>query len=167
MHMKFTSEAIARFYNFVGNPVGNQKCRIWHGYLDKDGYGRIRMDGIRIHAHRVACFLAHGDPPSYSHLACHHCDMPWCVEGGHLFWGTAKDNYDDSVSKNRRATRHIMRKLTPDDVRAIRAAEGTCLEVGKLFGVGAMMVSKIRRRIAWFNISDEVEKYKDVTIARR
>src|SRR5215469_10681061 len=45
--------------------------------------------------------------------------------------------------------RHGSAKLTVAQVRAIRASTGTCRAVGAEFGVAAITISVIRRRVAW------------------
>lgn len=168
MTSKYTAPALRRFHSYVSSPTGKRGCRIWRGYLDKDGYGRIRMDGVRLHAHHVACELERGPAPTPLHQACHTCDEPWCVEGSHLFWGTVQGNHIDAVMKGRKKPNRVRRKLTPSDVVAIRKAGGSCITIGKQFGVSAMMVSKIKRRLAWDNITDDgVEVYDDVQIVGR
>lgn len=48
---------------------------------------------IKIAVHRLACWLAHGDPPSQAHECCHACpNKPWCVRPACLRWGTHQEN---------------------------------------------------------------------------
>jgi hypothetical protein len=45
-------------------------------------------------------------------------------------------------------------KITEDDVRAIRVAEGTCKDVGARFGICGASVHLIRHRVNWSHVED-------------
>ena len=77
-------------------------CWEWTGYRDRLGYGRLRVDGSLMLAHRVAWELEHGYISEGLNV-CHHCDNPPCVRPNHLFLGTQRDNIKDSVHKGRHA----------------------------------------------------------------
>lgn len=90
-------ESIARFASMHTVTEG---CWEWLGWKDRDGYGRLRIGGRQaMRAHRLAWLITHGDPGRK--LVCHRCDNPSCVRVDHLFLGTAKDNWQDMVSKGR------------------------------------------------------------------
>lgn len=74
----------------------------WHftGYINKAGYGQIKIINNVIHAHRASWILHNGHVPS-GLLVCHKCDNPKCVNPDHLFLGTHKDNAIDMVIKGR------------------------------------------------------------------
>jgi hypothetical protein len=48
---------------------------------------------------------------------CHECDNFWCVNPNHLYLGTAKNNHDDFVERNRAKYDNIISKLTSRDAR--------------------------------------------------
>lgn len=88
----------------VDNPGG---CWIWHGALNRHGYGVLAMS--RSHqprnmlAHRVAWVILHGPIPD-GMLCLHRCDVPACVNSEtHLFLGTQSDNMTDAARKGRNA----------------------------------------------------------------
>lgn len=91
------------------------------------GYGRVRVNGKRIRAHRAAFLREHGWLPP---VVRHTCDNTWCINVLHLREGTQRDNVQDRVDRDRsaRRERNGRAKLTEDQVAAIReryAAGGT------------------------------------------
>lgn len=95
-----------RFWAKVDRSAGADACWPWTSGLTEDGYGQFAGPaGERLRAHRVAYELTHGAlPPGL--FACHGCDNRPCCNPKHLFAGTAKDNYQDSLVKGRARLRH-------------------------------------------------------------
>ena len=58
-------------------------CWIWQLYIDKDGYGRERRNGVIDSAHRRAYQDAFGSIPDGCELD-HLCNVPACVNPTHL-----------------------------------------------------------------------------------
>lgn len=53
-----------------------------------------------------------------------------------------------------RGVDHADCRLTPDDIRSIRAAENrTCRQLAAAYGCSAMNISKIKRRITWDHVT--------------
>ena len=102
---------------FFGKVIRGQGDACWqwigaangpYGDSRRGGYGVLAVPGVdprRNHmrlAHRVAWELMRGPvPPGLFVL--HSCDNRRCVNPGHLFLGTARDNTRDMMSKGRHA----------------------------------------------------------------
>ena len=74
-------------------------CWEWKGGKT-EGYGQLNYHGVQSRAHRIAWELKNGEIPDGMYI-CHSCDNPSCCNPNHLFMGTAKDNTDDCISKDR------------------------------------------------------------------
>jgi hypothetical protein len=76
-----------------------------------------------ISAHRVSWMFHNGEIPN-DLLVLHHCDMPACVNPGHLYLGTPQDNIDDKMARGRHVAvggeDHGCAKLSEKDVAHIR-----------------------------------------------
>ncbi len=110
----------------------NNECVIFKGLKDKNGYGRIIINGKPIKAHRLAYRLYHpksGNKIRYK-LICHHCDNPSCINPEHLFIGTPKDNTQDAVNKGR----HHSQKITHCPKGHIYDTANTYLQPSKRSG---------------------------------
>src|SRR5207247_10195698 len=91
-----------RFWSLVDKSA-NGGCWEWQGEVTKRGYGRFRVKGKRVQAHRFAYEITHGPIPAEQNV-CHECDNPPCVRPAHLWPGTQKQNIQDAKSKGRLAT---------------------------------------------------------------
>jgi hypothetical protein len=136
-----------------------EDCWEWHGntLAHKMPYGRVYYEGKQVLAHRLSYALHNGYLPDDA-LVLHHCDNPKCVNPRHLYLGDHTDNAQDRVQRNRsnpkRGEDAATSKLTEDQVRAIRAAFGTCDELAKEFGVSRSLISLVRTRKVWAHIQE-------------
>ena len=148
-------------------PEPNTGCWLWTGHALWSGYGQFRVspNSTDTHklAHRVSWELYRGEIPDRL-FVCHTCDVRCCVNPQHLFLGTAKDNTQDAVKEKRmglrikrpdmgmKGTAHPKAKLTDEQVRAIRKAQGRLVDLAAQFGVSIAVISKVRLRQLWRHI---------------
>jgi hypothetical protein len=128
-------------------------CHEWQGCLLPNGYGQVHLKGKTVLAHRAAYEVANGPIPD-GLFVLHSCDNRKCVNPDHLSVGTRDDNAADMVSKLRQAhgTKNGHAKLTSEQVRDIRAAIGSCKEIGARYSVTYSTVSMIRSGRIWKHV---------------
>ena len=85
-----------RFFNHVKK---TSSCWLWSAYKDKNGYGRIKVNGVSRCAHVVSWAIKNKREPDNCIL--HSCDNPSCVNPDHLRDGTHRENTQDSVNRKR------------------------------------------------------------------
>lgn len=128
-------------------------CLNWTGFVQSSGYGTVSVWGKHQLVHRMAWTLEHDKPVPPGMCICHACGNRRCINPNHLFVGSAKDNYDDMISKGRgkmfgenfSGTRtNRKRKLSDDDVRAIRASTDKAAWLAQQYGVGITHISLVK-----------------------
>ena len=75
-------------------------CWIWTAVLSNRRYGKFKLKGKMMSAHRASWIFANGKIPD-GMCVLHHCDNPPCVNPDHLWLGTNKDNSGDMIKKGR------------------------------------------------------------------
>lgn len=75
---------------------GEDGCLLWLGAVDRKGYGRIKVGGRMLQAHRVNYELNVGPIPDGLHLD-HLCRNPPCIEPTHLEPVTPRENYERGI----------------------------------------------------------------------
>jgi len=132
-------------------------CIEWAGHKNPRGYGRRRVNGRLVMAHRVAYEEANGPIPA-GLVVMHSCDNPGCVNPRHLSVGTPADNNTDRDSKGRQARlrgeRNGMAVLTLD--RAIEVAKDPRIYplIAAEYGISIPTVSAIKVGRLWPDIPD-------------
>jgi len=145
-----------RFWSRVAITADNDRCWLWLGSTNQDGYGRFNRDGKVIQAHRYAWKLANGREPDG--LVLHHCDTPRCVNAKHLYVGTDADNARDRSARNRvaKGERSGKAKLTVADVKIIKQLlqqNVRSVIIAKMFPhVTDGAIRGIKRGVSWAHV---------------
>ena len=138
------------------------ECVLASGALSSDGYGKRKIGGKTLRAHRVAYCEHHG--VSLQDIAglviMHRCDNRACVNPQHLAIGSHQENMRDMVSKGRAAKgeRCGRAKLSAADVEAIRrdyvprSRSASAAVIATRYGVSRRCVASIVERRTWRHI---------------
>jgi hypothetical protein len=124
----------------------------WNWLADHNRYGHLKVNGKYVAAHRFAYKHFNGEIPEKM-LVCHKCDNSLCVNPNHLFLGTYKDNHNDMVAKNRRASfvgeKNGRSKLTAIQAKEIKDDLRPYREIAKQYNVSHTIVGLIKKGKVW------------------
>ena len=155
----------------VDQSAGPDACWPWTKSHDRDGYAVTKIAGRQWRVARWVLTQSLGRNLTDGEVTRHTCDNRTCCNPAHLLVGTARDNSQDAIERERLITgeAHWARqaperfhgsnnpaaRLTEDQVRSIRAryAEGARqVDLAADFGVTQGFISQIIRRAAWAHI---------------
>jgi hypothetical protein len=158
MRSRWEGTAAKRFWAKVDRSGGPDACWIWTGYREDYGYGRFKVGGQNVKAHRFA-FELNGGVIGEMYVL-HRCDNPPCVNPAHLFLGTNADNAADRAAKGRDADRRGAEngraKLNEGaviEIRALRDRGVPLHDISAMYGVHRSVVGRIVRRELWAHVS--------------
>lgn len=137
------------------------RCYVWTGGKTVFGHG-VMIFGVEVFgkrtfkgAHVVAYFLAFGHWPE-GELR-HLCDNPACVKvavddvgPAHILEGTHAENMADA--KQKRRMKAGGRKLSLDDIHAIRSSNEKATVLARRFGVHYRTIASIRTGASWRDV---------------
>jgi len=135
-------------------------CWLWTGHESAAGYGRFQLagrGGKYVGPHRFSYEMANGPVPD-GMVVMHSCDNRLCVNPDHLSVGTHRDNTADMIAKGRKVTvvsngtANGKSKLTPAQVRFIRASTLSQSATARLLGVDNTTVRGVLSGRTWSHI---------------
>lgn len=143
-------------------------CRIYRGYCNDKGYGRVPFGADRSDAlgrkrgrrmvllHRWIVEQIEG-PLAEGEVVMHTCDMPGCFLYEHLRRGTQADNVADCENKGRgrrpHGRAHPHAKLTDEQVREIRhRRREPARALAAEFGVSRALIRKVLAGTSWAHV---------------
>ncbi len=153
-----------RFWQKVDiNTVSYDTCWIWIGTLNYFGYGQLAYRGKNYQAHRISywiykTFYKNNFIKNSLIHACHKCDNPSCVNPNHIFLGSASENKQDSINKDRVPIGENCWNsiLTSSQILEIRQlyATGKYIQrkLAKRFNVTRSTISSIINKNCWTHI---------------
>lgn len=101
---------------------GADEC--WPWTRNRKGYGKFKLSGEMMLAHRASWLLHRGAIPT-DRCVLHRCDNPVCVNPAHLFLGTALD------------------------IAAIRASPLNSAQLAKLYPLARSTIRAIKNGTTW------------------
>lgn len=131
------------------------ECWLWTAVRGPSGYGEFQLrKGRKVRAPRLAWELTYGRTIPEGLQIRHACDNPPCVRPDHLSVGTAAENSQDRVERDRqtRGERHWHAILTPDqvlEIRRRRAGGEQSRSLAAEFGVTIYAVRDVVARRSW------------------
>lgn len=127
--------------------VLDNDCWVFTGSLNNKGYGNFALNGKLDKAHRVAYEYYIGPIPENT-MVLHRCDNPPCCNPNHLFLGTAKDNYDDMIEKERQNLLHGANNgnatLSFEEADYIRSSKEPTSALALKYRVSTTTIKRIR-----------------------
>lgn len=114
---------IVKLISLLDSNLDTDECVNFKYRSNADGYSQPRLsDGKTVYAHRFSYCWNNGIPYENIKDLCimHSCDNPQCINPKHLSEGTWGDNNKDRASKARTVVSTSRRKLTKEDVEAIK-----------------------------------------------
>ena len=124
-------------------------CWIYQNYQEGD-YGSFSY-GTKTGAHVASYLMFHGEIPE-GMVVRHKCGNTLCCAKEHLEVGTySQNNGEDRLRDGTLPTgeTHSSAKVTLQQVRGIRAAKGTYIEIAKQFNTNRGIVAAIRQGKTW------------------
>lgn len=139
--------SIEKFIQDVALAHDSVECLPWPFARNPAGYAiqsthKGRLSGI---VSRHICILAHGEPPSATHVAAHSCGNGHlgCVNPKHLRWATSKENAYDALLHGTRRYRTVLSVGDVEEIRSPSSRLVTLSTLARKYGVSMSHISGI------------------------
>ena len=139
----------------VGRDWTRLKCTLQNGYL-RVGLRTLDHKKVRRFVHDIVLEAFVGPCPD-GMQGCHFPDRsPLNNRRDNVRWGTPRSNQADRLvhGTDQRGEKNHQAKLTSENVREIRAllTTLTCSAIARKYNVSRMLISQIKRGVAWTHI---------------
>jgi len=153
--LNYPESILNRFWKYV-NKLSNNECWNWIGSLSlRGGYGQLSYKGGLLKAHKIS-YEIHKGIINKGLYVCHKCNNPKCCNPAHLYSGTPKNNWDDTIKTGNAHTLEVLKgenspssRIKYSDVLFIRKSNKTLKELGDKFGISKTSVSNIKKNKTW------------------
>jgi len=126
---------------FLAKVIKNDEgCWEWKA-TTANGYGQMKVDGVKCLAHRLSYEL-HKGPIAKGLVVRHKCDNKLCVNPEHLELGTHADNSRDMLERGRSVSRKLD-KDKADEIRHLYQKGFTQVQLSEMFEVSRTSVRLI------------------------
>lgn len=154
--MNQKDKVLNRFWSKV---IKTKACWEWQAGKCSYGYGRFKLEGRYVGAHRYSYVIHYGELPK-GLLVMHSCDNPSCVNPNHLSLGTNKDNMDDKVNKGRQSrllgSLNGRSKFTENQILEMRDKyvpyKYSVKRLAQDYNISEVVMYRIIHRILWKHI---------------
>lgn len=154
---RLSIDPIQRFFSKISNEQHPDGCWIWEDSLNPGGYGKLKVDGKMVSAHRYSYILHSGLIPD-GICVLHKCDRPCCVNPDHLFLGTHQENMDDKIKKGRSNSvkgelgNSILAENQVLDIKRRLKNKESAPNIGRLHGVSKHTIYAIKYGNSWRHV---------------
>ncbi len=138
-------------------------CWEWQGNRSESGYGRVKIDGVRWQAPRLAYKLWHGRL-ARDLFVCHACDNPPCVRPDHLWLGTQADNLRDAYAKGRKVSPQVNKTHCPaghpyagENLVIAKSGQRVCRQCARAHSRSVYWKNHVRQRGPYRNRIEDAE----------
>ena len=166
--IKAKESAIKRMKKYT-DKTSVTECWKWQSHCNDQGYAMLSIGGrkgLYARASRISWYLKFGSFDENLYV-CHKCDNPSCVNPNHLFLGSAKDNTQDMIRKNRdseppqfygeEVTNH---KLMTEEVYDIYNSSLPIKELAEIYNVSKNTIYRIKKGESWPHLKLEPKTFE-------
>jgi hypothetical protein len=142
-----TASAVSRVWSKV---TKSDDCWQWHGKMNRNGYGQVRLPDRHIQAHRLAYLLEVG-PIAHGLVLDHLCRNRACVRPDHLEAVTQKENVNRGLAGALNPYRFVCREghaIEGENAMPTKRGNPRCRECNRVYMRQYMKDLSRRRREA-------------------
>jgi len=143
----------------LNKSIQQDKCRLWQGYCNANGYGLATFKGRQMLVHRLSMLIEHKILPE-DKIVRHRCPNKNCFAIEHLEFGTDLDNAKDKVRDGTllMGEDHPNAKITNKQAKEIYESKGSGTQYirSKQFNVSKGIIASIDSGRTWKHMTDVV-----------